>query len=313
MFITKSDEAKTHPVLKSLAIAYPQDGLIAEDICPVVDVGEENEDGQFFVFDKSNLLGGIEDLRALGTRANSFDWKLSPSSFHCEEHSLEKPIDWREFKKWKKYLDLAKVTQDIAHEILLLNQEIRTALLYTTAANYATTGNTAALTGTSRFDDYVNSDPEATIETARDAVAVGAAEPNTIAIPVPVWRSMRRHPIIRSLMKENDSSQLTEDGFPTHLWGMKASFPGARYNAAMPGASESILRVWGKNIWLGVVNPNPNIRTMSFAYILRAAGLDVETYEDKPKKSDVVRVQHDIQDEKKVCEAAGYLLTTVIS
>jgi len=312
MYITKDDEAKIHPVLTELAIAYPQSGFVAEDLCPVVDVGEENEDGTFFVFDKANLSGGTDDLRALGAQANSFDWKMSTDSYHAEERTLEKPIDWREFKKWKKYLDLGKTTQEIALEILLTNFEIRVAEKFTTAANFPS-GNKVTLSGSTQWSDFVNSDPEGVVETAREAVALASAEPNTISIPVKVWRTVRRHPAIRSLMKEADSRQLTEDGFPKRLFGLNAKFPGARYNAAMPGASESIQRVWGSYVWIGVVNPRPSKRTMSFAYTLKTDGIKSETYEDKKRKSDVVRIQLAIQDEKIVCSKAGYLISDVIA
>lgn len=313
MFITRSDQAAINPVFTKLAIAYPQQGLIGEKLAPIVDVGDENEDGTYFLFDKTNIQGGYEDVRALGTRAATYDWKLSKDTYHCEEHTLEKPIDWREFKKWKRYIDLATTTQEITLELLLLNYDVRISTLLTTYANYATSGNRVTLAAGTFWDDFVNSDPEGDVETARDAVALSAAEPNTIAIPVNVWRVVRRHPAIRSLMKEADSRQLTEDGFPARLFGLKAVYPGARQNTAMPGATEVISRLWGDVIWIGVVNPRPTKRTMSFAYTLRAEGIKVETYEDKPAKSDVLRIQHQISDEKIVCEYAGYLIYDVLT
>ena len=313
MFITRSDQSAINPVFTKLAIAYPQQGLIGEKLAPVVDVGDENEDGTYFLFDKTNIQGGYEDVRALGTRATTYDWKLSTATYHCEEHTLEKSIDWREFKKWKRYIDLAVTTQEITLELLLLNYDVRISTLFTTYANYATSTNRVTLAAGTFWDDFINSDPEGTVETAREKVSLSAAEPNTIAIPVNIWRVVRRHPAIRSLMKEADSKQLTEDGFPARLFGMKAVYPGSRQNTAMPGASETISRIWGDDIWIGVVNPRPTKRTMSFAYTLRADGMQVETYEDKPAKSDVLRVQHQVSDEKIVCENAGYLIHDVLT
>lgn len=312
MFIAKDDEAKINPVLTTLSIAYPQTGLVAEDIFPVANVDEDQEDGTYFLFDKSNLQGGIDDRRALGAPASTFDWKLKDDSYHCEEHTLEKPIDWREFKKFKRYLDLAKTTMEIALEILLLNREARVADICCSESTYPNADHYITLAGTEKFSDFVNSDPEGVIEDARDRVSLDAAEPNTIAVPINVWRTIRRHPAIRSLMKEPDSRQLTEDGFPKRLWGMKAIFPGARQNTVMPGASENIARVWGNKIWLGVVNPRPALRVMSFGYTIRSDGQKVETYEDKKRKSDVVRVQHQIACEKVVCSYAGYLIEDVL-
>jgi len=313
MYITRSDEAKIHPVLTKLAIGYPQTGLVASKLAPIVDVSEEGEDGSFFKFDKTILQGGYEDIRAYGNRAATFDWKVAVDSFHAEEHTLEKAIDWREFKKWKKWLDLGVTTQEIMLELLLLNYDIRIADLFTSTASYASSSYYKTLSGTSQWSDFVNSDPEADIETAREQIAMGAAEPNFIAVPIKVWRVIRRHPAIRSMMKEPDSRQLTEDGFPARLFGLEACYPGARKNVAMPGAAENLQRVWSDYVWIGVVNPRPSKQTVSFAYTLQADTTKVETYEDKPKKSDVVRIQHQISDEKIVCNTAGYLLLDVLA
>ena len=313
MFITKTDQVLINPVLTKMAIAYPQNGLVAARLAPYVDVPEGEEDGTYFIFDKTNLNSSYDDIRALGARATSYDWALSTDTYHCEEHTLEKAIDWREFKKWKKYMDLAVTTQELTLELLLLNYEIRIADLFIATGTYASAAYYSALAGGNMWDDFVNSDPEGDIEDAREQVSLNAAEPNTIAIPTTVWRVVRRHPAIRALMREQDSRQLTDDGFPRRLFGLNAVFPGAREITTMPGVAEAVSRVWGKNVWIGIVNPRPTKKTMSFAYTLRSGGLQAETYEDKPKKSDVIRVQHQVSDEKCVCNTAGFLYQTVIS
>jgi len=312
MFITKADEFVIHPVLQQFAIAYPLDGLIAHKICPKVEVASGDLEGYFFTFDKSNIQAGLDDTRAFGGRASTFDWKLTKTAYSAEEHSKEKAIDWREFRKWAKYLDVAITTQEIGLEILLTNYEGRTATLFTTTSNYASSSYYTSLTGTSKFSDFVNSDPEGVIEDAREQVALGAGEPNAIMIPVNIWRTIRRHPAIRAAMLESNNSQITEDGFPKTLWGLNTHFAGARQVTSMPGLTETLARIWGNNIWVGVVNPHPNRRTMSFAYTIVEDGLKSEVYEDKARKSDVVRVQHQVSDEQVVCNTAGYLIQGVL-
>lgn len=311
MFLTRSDAATMHPVLTKLAIMYPMDGLVAEQLCPIVQV--EDEEGYFLKFNPDNLQGGVEDLVAIGARANSIDWKITKDTYSCEEYSLEKSLAWRELKKFSKWLDLAKSSNKIILEVLLCNREVRVATLYITTSNYYSSLYYTALSGTQCWDDFVNSDPEADVETAREVVALGAGEPNAISIPVQVWRKIRRHPAIRAIIKDMNSAQLTEDGFPKKLWGLNAFFPGARQNSAAPGATESIARVWSDSVWIGIVNSRPDKETMSFAYTFQSEGRLVETYEDRPKKSDVVRVQAGIEDSKIVCSKAGYLFTNVLA
>lgn len=312
MFITRANEFVIHPVLQNLAIYYPLGGLVGHMLAPKVDVGEGAGAGYIFKFEKSNIQGNLDDIRAYGTRASTFDWKLTKDSYNCEEHSKEKSIDWREFKKWARYLDVAKITQEVGLEVLLTNYEARVATLFTTTANYASSSYYTTLTGTDQWTDFVNSDPEGVIEDAREQVALNAVEPNAIAMPVQVWRRVRRHPAIRAMILEQNNNQLTEDGFPAKLFGLNAYYPGSRRVTSMPGVTETIARIWSDYVWVGVVNPRPTLRTMSFAYTLVEEGLKSEVYEDKPAKSDVVRIQHQVSDEKIVCNTAGYLIADVL-
>lgn len=311
MYITRSDQSTMLPVMTKLAIKYPQNGLIGLDIAPVVPV--EEEEGQYLKFNSDNLQSGVDALRAYGARANTLDWKMTRATYLCEEYTLEKPIDWRELKKYKKWLNLAQSTQDILLEVLLCDRESRIATIFTTTSNYYSSSYYTSLSGTTCWDDFENSDPEANIETAREQVSLNAAEPTHIVIPVQVWRTVRRHPAIRALMKEMDSRQITEDGFPKTIFGLKAKFPGARHNTAAPGATESISRIWSDNVWIGVVNERPNKETMSFAYTFQAGKQQVEGYEDKAAKSDVIRVQLGIDDHEIVCNKAGYLIQNVLT
>jgi len=311
MYITRSDEATLHPVLQNLLIQYPQNGLVALELAPVVEV--EDEEGNFLKFNPDTLQGGVEDLRAMGQQANSLDWKVTKDTYACEEYALEKAMDWRELKKYQKFLDLAKTNQEVLSEVLLTNREVRIATLLTTTANYYSSSYYTSLSGTQCWDDFTNSDPEADVETAREQVSLNAAEPNTISIPINIWRKIRRHPAIRALVKDTDASQLTLDGFPKRLFGMNASYPGARQNTAAPGVTEAITRIWSDNVWVGVVNPRPSKETMSFAYTFQVQGMLSETYEDKKRKSDVVRITVGIEDSKIVCNKAGYIIKNVLA
>jgi len=319
MFITKSSEAYINPVLTKLLVYYKQYGFVGDKLAPIVDVGEEAENGTFFKFDgtvtgKSNLQSTLEFQRAYGAKAATVNWDLTTDTYSCIEYSAEKAIDWREFKQWKgREFDLAAVTQRIIMDLLLLSYEIRIATKFTTTSNYPSSSYYTSLSGTQCWDDHVNSDPEGVIETAREQVSLYGDEANTIAVPVNVWRTIRRHPAIRALVNDTDSSQLTEDGFPKKIFGLNAVYPGARRNTAQIGATETLARIWSDNVWVGVVSPTPSKMDISFAYTFAAQGMKTETYEDKSRKSDVVRVQHGIYDEKIVASNCGYLIQNTLT
>ena len=165
-FIATSDIPKTNAILNELAIQFPNSGFVAEQVCPIVNVGEENESGNYYEFDKANLNSNIEDIRAMGARANSPEpWTQTIRSYFAKEHALELPIDRREFKQYKnREMDLGKSVTEFLLSLQLTNFEKRVATLLTTTANYASSSYYSTLSGTSQWSDFVNSDPEAAID-----------------------------------------------------------------------------------------------------------------------------------------------------
>lgn len=316
-FIATSDIPKTNAILNELAIQYPNSGFVANKVCPVVDVGEENESGNYYVFDKANLNKNIEDIRAMGARANSPEpWNQTIASYFAKEHSLELPIDRREFKQYKnREMDLGKSVTEFLLGLQSINYENRVATLLTATANYASSSYYSTLSGTSQWSDFVNSDPEAAIEVAREQVALNGAEPNTILMSASTWRKVRQHPQMRALIKTTDSKLLTDELMPPSLFGLELVVAGARNVTSLPGASETLARIWTDYVWIGAVNKrtNPTKRELSFAYTIQAKGRMVETYVDEARKSEIVRVTHSISDEKVVCNTAGYLYIDVLA
>lgn len=316
-FIAVSDIPKSNAVLKELAVQFPNTGFIADKVCPIIDVGEENESGNYYVFDKLNLSGVQEDVRAMGARANAPEpFSQSVASYFCKEHVLELPIDRREFKQYRnREMDLGKTVTEFLTGLQLINFEKRVATLLTTTANYLSSSHYSTLSGSTQWSDFVNSDPEAAVETAREVVALAAGEPNVIAMSIATWRKIRQHPQIRALIKATDNKLLTDELMPPSLFGLQLVVAGCRNVSSLPGATETLARIWSDYVWIGLVNtkPRPDKRELSFGYTIQAKGRNVETYIDEPRKSEVVRVMHGITDEKVVCNSAGYLYSDVLA
>lgn len=316
-FLASSDIPKSNPILKELAIQFPNEGFIAHKLAPVIDVGEENETGNYYEFDKANLQSNIEDLRAMGARANSPEpWLQTVRSYFCNEHTLELPIDRREFKQYRnREMDLGKSITEFLIGLQLINYEKRVATKLTTTGNYPSAAFYSTLAGATQWSDFINSDIEGAIETAREVVALNGSEPNTVAMAINVWRKIRQHPQIRALIKAVDNKLLTDELVPPSLFGLRLEVAGSRNLTNLPGATETLTRIWSDYVWIGLVNtkPKPDKRELSFAYTIQAKGRDTETYVDEQRKSEVIRVTHSIADEKIVCNTAGYLYIDVLA
>jgi hypothetical protein len=317
-FISISDVPKTNIILQQLSIKFGNYGFAADELIPIVDVGEDNEQGNYFLFAKENLNSNIDDTRALTNRSNTpLRFTTTVQSYSGIEHSLELPIDNREFKQNKnKALNLGKSTMEYLIGLLLIAKEKRAATLIETSGNYdATHVKDLSASPNNQWDDFINGDIEGDVEIARELVALEGFEPNKISIPIQVWRKIRQSPQIRALIKNQDSRLLTDELIPPSLWGLKLVVPGSRQVSSLIGSTETLARLWGKNVFIGFVNdkPEPIKQDPSFAYNFQAKGRDIQTYEERANKSEVVNATLDISDSKITSACSGYLLQNVIS
>ena len=316
-FIAISTTPQTNKLLSQLSVGFPNGGFVADKLCPVIDVGVDAEQGVYFSWDKYYLNSTVEDVRAVRAHSNEPDDPVvSENTYNAIAHSLAKPIDPREFKQHKnKELKLAESIQEGLLSLLLIKKEKRVSTLFTTAGNFASdhkqTNDGSA--GKEQWSDFVNSDPEAQIEVAREVVALSGFEPNTIMIPVTTWRKIRQHPQIRALIKQTDSHLLTEDLIVPSLFGLELVVPGSRSVTSLAGATEAIARIWGDFIFIGYVNKKATPMKMdpTFAYTFQAEGRKTETFKDR--KNEIIDVQYDIAVEKITAAASGYLFTDVIA
>ncbi len=313
-FIAISATPQTNKLLSQLSVGFPNYGFVADKLCPIINVGEDAEQGVYFEWDKYYLNSNVEDVRAIRGHSNEpHDPVVSEKTYSALAHSLAKPIDPRDFKQHKnKELKLVQSIQEGLLALLMLKKESRVATLFTTAGNYAS-ANKETLSGTDQWSDFVNSDPEAKIETSREVVALSGFEPNTIMIPINSWRKIRQHPQIRALIKSLDSKLLTEDMVVPSIFGLELIVPGSRNVTSLPGATEAIARVWGDFVWIGYVNKksNPIKIDPTFAYTFQAAGRKTETFMDR--RNEVIDVQFDIAQEKITAAKSGFLLSDVLA
>jgi hypothetical protein len=323
------------PILTNFSVGYEDQALYGERIFPITPVNTQS--GRYRVFDRSNWLIW-ESRREPGTVANEiYGAKWSEDNFFTHEHSLQVPIFDEERQQLNSQGGLANAAFGGALQInpeldatalatrsLLLDHELQVSTLVRDPATYAA-ANKETLSGTGQFDNYTAvlpalpvSDPVAKIMRAMRAVYGATGRyPNTLAIPALGMSYIENHPRIVDRFKNFTLTQ--EDAFK-RLTGFDGTIlpVDSMYNTADNiDQTESIASFWGKDIWVGIVDPVPGLNQFTFGKTFSQTYPDGSTrptdrWREEPRKADLVRVSHK-WDLKVVSAGAGFLYTNAFS
>lgn len=279
-------------ILSNVSVAYSNPSYIADQIFPEVQV--KHRTGQYFVYDKSKLR--IEsDLRAPGQRANQIHWGLTPAAYGpLLEHSFEAFIPDEDREEAVDPINLDSDTTEQLTELVLLSKENDAKTIMTTAATgyLNSASGYAALTGTSKWSDYANSDPIGDIQSKMDVVKKSILKkPNTLVLAYPVYSMLRNHPQILERIKYSQLGVVTPELMAKVFDIERILIAEAEYNSANEGATDSLDYLWGKDAWLAFVTAKPGIKQVSYAYTLRRGARVIKRWRDDSIDTDFFRVK----------------------
>jgi hypothetical protein len=320
------------PILTNFSVGYKDQSLYGERIFPVTPVNTQS--GRYRTFDRSNWLI-FESRRAPGTAANEImGAKWSEDTFETRERSLQVPVLDEERQALNSQGGLANPVfggalqlnpeldaTELATRSLLLAHELAVSGLVRNPATYPG-GNTVALAGTSQWNDYTNgtasvSNPVSDIQNGMRAVyALTGRYPNTLVIPALGMTYIENHPRIVDRFK---TFTLTQDDAFQKLTGFQGTILAvdSHYNAANNlDAAQNILPFWGKDVWLGIVDPQPALNQFTFGKTFAQNYPDgstrpVDRWREESRKADIVRVSYKY-DLKVVSSSAGYLMANTL-
>ncbi len=318
------------PILTNFSVGYKDQALYGERILPVTPVNTQS--GRYRVFDRSNWLI-FESAREPGAVANEIvGAKWSEDTFKTRERSLQVPIFDEERQQLTSQGGFANPVfggagsfnpeldaTALATRAILLDHELQTSVIVRDVNTYAA-GNKVTLAGAQQFDDYTGgvastSNPVAAIMTGMRAVyAATGRYPNTLAIPALGMSYIENHPRVVDRFK-NFALSIPEafrllTGFDGTILPVDSVYNSANNIDSTP----SITSFWGKDIWLGIVDPTPGQNTFTFGKTFAQTYPDGSTrptdrWREEPRKADIVRVSYKY-DPKVVSAGAGYLITT---
>ncbi len=326
------------PILTNFSVGFQSQELVGRLIMPETPV--RTQSGKYRVYDRSAWLL-YDDRREPGTVANEIQGaKWSQDTFSTQEHSLQSPVLYEEEQQLQSQggladpvfggdlqIDPERDATDLVTNAILLKHEKRVADLIRNTATYPG-GNTATLAGSQQWDDYtfvtpadtysIVSNPVADIRAAMVKIwSLTGRYPNTMVIPplgVPI---IENHP--RIVNRFHNFSLLQPDAFRL-LTGFEGRIitPISAYNSANNiDAAESIVNLWGKDVWLGIVDPTPGQRTKTFGKTFSQLYIDgsvrpTERWYEPARKATLVRTSYKY-DLKVVSSSAGYVIKTAFS
>lgn len=310
--------------LTQFSLGYHPANMVAEQIFSVMPVVHEND--FYYVWDKGQALrsertDGSGSKRADGVRARLVEFGAGIAQYIAEEYAYETRITDRQRQNQDTALRLEVSKVRRAQDLVLLDQEIRVAKILTTAANYAA-ANTTTLSGTSQWNaagfasqtSGTQSVIEQNVDTGREAIrfATGGLEPNTIIVPRAVARVMKRDVGVRDQIKYTDPNILIGGHLPPTLWGLKVVMPGAVNVTTPEGEAVAPADVWGKNVVIAYIDPNPGLDSLTLGMIFRARPWRVDQWREEPISSTFYRPSV-VQSENLVSADCGYLIAAAIA
>jgi hypothetical protein len=318
------------PILTNFSVGYEEQNLYAARIMPLTPV--RTQSGRYRVFDRSNWLI-FPDRREPGTVANEIRGaKWSEDTFFTKEHSLQAPVHDEEDQELTSQgglandvfggdldIDPMRDATALVTRSILLGWEKKVADAARNTANYAA-GNFVTLAGAQQWDDYTGgvastSDPVGQIRLGiRTIYAKTGRYPNTLAIPTLGVGYIENHPRVVDRFK---NFALTDENAFRSLTGFDGDIllVDSVYNAADNyEATEAITSLWGKDVWLGIVDAQPGQRTRTFGKTFAQLYPDgtvrpTDRWYENARKTEVVRTSQKY-DLKIVGNSAGYVIKT---
>jgi hypothetical protein len=323
----------TDPILTNLSVGFKDQSLYGDQLFPITPVSTQS--GRYRVFDRSDWVI-FEDRREPGTVAREVKGrKWSEDTFRTLEHSLQGAVHDEENQALTSQGGLADATFGGALQIdpaadqtklltraILLKHELKASTLLRDAAQYPV-GNTVTLAGAQQWDDYTGG--VASTSNPVNDILVGMRKvwsltrryPNVLAIPTMGMSYIENHPRIVDRFKNFRLTQ--EDAFRllTGFEGKVINVDSVYNSANNIDATASITDFWGKDVWLGIVDPSPGLLTMTFGKTFAQAYPNgsirpTDRWREEDRKADVIRVSMKY-DLKIVSNVAGYLIKNAFS
>lgn len=297
-------------------LAMDAAGFISNRVFPVVEVAKQS--GNFGKIPVEQLLQSRDTKRAPGSGYARGNFTFQSSTYACQEHGAEEPVDDRESSMYADYFDAELIASQRAFSAVLRNAEQRVA----DAVFNATTFSSFTTAITHEWDDTANATPLVDVEAAVQAVYdQSGLWPNALILNRKVFRNLRNCDEIKDRLASSGAGQSNVAGRVSEqqlseLFDLPYIIvAGSSKNTAKEGQSASISQIWSDEYAMVCkVATSGDFREPCIGRCFHwsedgsSIGGTVESYREEALRSDVIRVRHDV-DEIVLYPEAGHLLS----
>lgn len=263
-------KAQIDKFLTAASKGYIPQGMIADMILPTVNVKQDSGKLAGYGMSHLRIVNTVYGGRGMAPRFESIT--RSSDSYYIDDHGLEGMVTPADYRNVEDPYDAEKDETLGLVTVLKLSREkgIADSLGDTAVLTQNTT-----LSGTSQFNDYVNSDPLGKFKTAQVAVYDGCGvAPDTGIMAWKVFNTLSYHPgILEALgFQMNRAGTLSENEVASAMKVQRLLVGQPKYNSAALGQTDVLADVWGKNIVFAVL---PKVATkfqVSLGYQVRRIG-----------------------------------------
>jgi len=313
--------------LRNLTVAYLQDqeAFVGTKAAPFVQV--EKSEGKYFTYPAGTWNRLEMKRRGPSQESEGSGYTVSNDNFSCERFAVHKDEDW---------VDAADADQvfnvDADAAMWLANQgNMHLDSLWSTACFGASIWTTdyTGVSGTPSASqikqwNVSGSDPQADTETLKDTIfGLIGKRPNLMIVGTSVHKALVTNSIVRTALQytmpthsKAINEQLLASFFDVDQYVVARGI----YNSAKEGQTATLSKlVTATGMWLGYVNPNPGLKSLSAAYTFAWTGPDgvgsngvsTRKFQIEAKTTDRYEIEFFVDVKVISADAAAFVTTCV--
>lgn len=310
------------PQLTNILLAYSNPMFLADQILPTVP-NLKDEAGHIPQLGTSHLRVYTSKRSVYDESSHRIGFEVSnDAKYHIDYYDLDAYVPDRLQQQLQSPFDAQNIAQKTALDSLKLEREVGLAALMTSTA--IITQNTT-LSGSSKYTDGANSNPDSDFDTARDAVQNGIGrEANAMYMSRKVANALRRHPFFLQIAQSSlnggkaKGDALSVNGLIETLkawYNLDYVFVGSQIKVTSQQGQATVTKgaVWGDDVVFFYRPTGPALMEPSFGYSFQLAGQNLRTSirRHENDKGDLVRVDWAYQD-KILDTNAAYLIKNAV-
>lgn len=268
--------------LTNMSVAYMQStsAFIVKDVFPVVPV--EKASDQYFVFPKDAWFRDDAKPRGVGTKAASSGYDVETANYSCDEFAHRHPIYDRVKANADNPINLEKNAVNFCMRQMLQRLERMFVTDFFTTGVWATDiegeASSVGAGETYHWTDDTNGNPVGDIDLAKETILQSTGfEPNTMIIGYQVFNKLKEAAQFEEKIKYSggpDAPAIVTQRAMAQIFGVERLFVAKSVvNTAKEGATFAGSFNFGKNAWVGYVNPTPAIEMPSAGYTFAWTGV----------------------------------------